>query len=142
MKNLLSWTNKNIKQEELHPLIILAVFVYEFLSIHPYQDGNGRLSRLLTTLLLLRQGYDFMQYASMEIEIEKRKKEYYKALMSGQINRGTEKEIINEWILFFLETLASTINKLEDRYTKIKHKKATLIIDKKNCFNLFKKPSP
>ena len=126
MENLIMWTNKNFEKEELHPLIIIGTFVYEFLSIHPYQDGNGRLSRLLTTLLLLRQGYDFMQYASMEIEIEKRKKEYYKALMSGQKNRGTKKEIINQWILFFLDTLEVTINKLEDRYAKIKDKKSYL----------------
>ena len=126
MEALISWTNENIKKEELHPLIIISVFVYEFLSIHPYQDGNGRLSRLLTTLLLLRKGYDFMKYASMEIEIEKRKKEYYKALRSGQKNRGTKEEIINEWILFFLGTLEATINKLEDRYAKIKNKKSYL----------------
>jgi len=126
MENLISWTNENIQKEELHPLLIISVFVYEFLSIHPYQDGNGRLSRLLTTLLLLRQGYDFMKYASMEIEIEKRKKEYYKALMSGQKDRGTKEEIINEWILFFLGMLEATINKLEDRYAKIRNKKSYL----------------
>ena len=126
MENLIAWTNVNFEQETLHPLITIATFVYEFLSIHPYQDGNGRLSRLLTTLLLLRHGYDFMQYASMEIEIEKRKKEYYAALMNGQKNRGTEKEIINQWILFFLEMLEATVKKLEDRYEKIKIKKGYL----------------
>ena len=126
MGNLISWTNDNFEQEELHPLLIIGTFVYEFLSIHPYQDGNGRLSRLLTTLLLLKKEYDFMQYASMEIEIEKRKKDYYKALMSGQQHRGTDKEIINEWMIFFLETLEATINKLETRYAKIKYKKSYL----------------
>ena len=126
MESLILWTNNNFEKEELHPLLIIGTFVYEFLSIHPYQDGNGRLSRLLTTLLLLKEGYDFMQYASMEIEIEKRKKEYYKALMGGQKNRGTKKEIINQWILFFLDTLEATINKLEDRYDKIKNKKSYL----------------
>lgn len=126
MENLIAWVSEHLDKEELHPLIIIATFVYEFLSIHPYQDGNGRLSRLLTTLLLLKEGYDFMQYASMEIEIEKRKKEYYKALMNGQKNRGTKKEVISHWILFFLETLEATINKLEDRYDKIKNKKSYL----------------
>jgi len=142
MKSLVSWTNENIKKEELHPLIIIAVFVYEFLSIHPYQDGNGRLSRLLTTLLLLRQGYDFMKYASMEIEIEKRKKEYYKALMSGQKNRGTKKEIINEWILFFLGTLEATIKKLEDRYAKIKNKKSYINDRQKELLQFIQKSEP
>lgn len=142
METLIFWTNENIKNEELHPLIIIAVFVYEFLSIHPYQDGNGRLSRLLTTLLLLRQGYDFMKYASMEIEIEKRKKEYYKALMSGQKNRGTKEEIINEWLLFFLETLEATINKLADRYAKIKNKKSYLNDRQKEVFQFIQKNEP
>lgn len=142
MEKLISWTNENFEKEELHPLIIIGTFVYEFLSIHPYQDGNGRLSRLLTTLLLLRQGYDFMQYASMEIEIEKRKKEYYKALMNGQKNRGTKKEIINDWILFFFGTLESTINKLEERYAKIKNKRIYLNDRQKAIIEFIKKNEP
>ena len=126
MKDLIHWVNACFEKEELHPLIVISTFVYEFLSIHPYQDGNGRLSRLLTTLLLLKNNYDFIQYASMEIEIEKRKKDYYKALMNGQKDRGTDAELINEWILFFLSTLENTIKKLEDRYEKIKDKKSYL----------------
>lgn len=126
MEDLMVWTNKSFEEEELHPLIIIGTFIYEFLSIHPYQDGNGRLSRLLTTLLLLKQGYDFMEYASMEIEIEKRKKEYYQALMNGQKNRGTENEIINDWLLFFLDTLELTIAKLAYRYNQIKNKRSYL----------------
>lgn len=126
MKSLILWTKKSLENEEIHPLIIIATFVYEFLSIHPYQDGNGRLSRLLTTLLLLKSQYDFMKYASMEIEIEKKKKDYYKALMNCQKNRGTKKEIIGEWIIFFLDMLEATILKLEERYTQIKDKKSYL----------------
>jgi Fic family protein len=126
MEYAISWTNTQLKTEALHPLIAIATFVYEFLSIHPYQDGNGRLSRLLTTLLLLKNNYDFMQCASMEIEIEKRKKDYYKALMDAQKHRGTEQEIINNWLLFFLETLEAAINKLEERYAAIKNKKSYL----------------
>jgi len=142
MENLISWTNKSLKNEELHPLIIIGTFIYEFLSIHPYQDGNGRLSRLLTTLLLLRQEYDFMQYSSMEIEIEKRKKDYYQALMSGQKNRGTSKELINEWIIFFLETLEATINKLEDRYEIIKNKRSYLNERQKELIIFIKENEP
>lgn len=126
METLISWTNENLKNEEIHPLIVVATFVYEFLSIHPYQDGNGRLSRLLTTLLLLKTEYDFMKYASMEIEIERRKKDYYRALMNCQKNRGTDKEIIGEWITFFLDMLEATIVKLEERYSEIKDKKSYL----------------
>lgn len=142
MENLIQWTNKNFENEELHPLIIIGTFVYEFLSIHPYQDGNGRLSRLLTTLLLLKQGYDFIQYASMEIEIEKRKKDYYKVLMNGQKDRGTEKEIINDWILFFLGTLEATIKKLEDRYVKIKDKKSYLNDRQKKILDFIRNNEP
>ena len=64
MIELVEWTNLQWNEKAIHPLIVLAVFVYEFLSIHPFQDGNGRLSRLLTTLFLLQQGYEFMQYIS------------------------------------------------------------------------------
>ena len=142
MENLIQWTNKNFENEELHPLIIIGTFVYEFLSIHPYQDGNGRLSRLLTTLLLLKQGYDFIQYASMEIEIEKRKKDYYRALMNGQKDRGTEKEIIDDWILFFLGTLEATIKKLDDRYVKIKDKKSYLNNRQKKILEFIRNNEP
>jgi len=114
------------KTEEIHPLVSTAMFIYEFLSIHPYQDGNGRLSRLLTTLLLLKSQYDFVQYASIEYEIEKRKQEYYRALMAGQKNRYSQTENITDWILFFLETLKLTIQKLEENYLSIKDKNSYL----------------
>ena len=142
MNTLISWTNECFEKQEIHPLIIISTFVYEFLSIHPYQDGNGRLSRLLTTLLLLKSGYDFIQYASMEIEIEKRKKDYYKALMDGQKDRGTDKELIHDWLLFFLETLETTIKKLEERYDKIKHKKSYLNQRQKEVQQFIKENEP
>jgi Fic family protein len=123
MKELLSWTIKSIKTEEIHPLIIVGTFIYEFLSIHPYQDGNGRLSRLLTTKLLMQQGYDFVQYVSFEHVIESRKEEYYKALMEGQKNRYSEAEKIDTWLKFFLECmidLTARLNKKYMTYSKIK----------------------
>jgi len=126
MANLITWTNKNLKSKDIHPLLVVGAFVYEFLSIHPFQDGNGRLSRLLTTLLLLKNDYDFIQYASMEYEIEKRKKKYYNALMDGQRNRYKKTEKIDQWIVFFLDTLEKTIDKLEERYQFIKEKKSYL----------------
>lgn len=126
MDNIIGWISRVLTNEEVHPLISIATFIYEFLSIHPYQDGNGRLSRLLTTMLLLRSHYDFVQYASIEYEIEKRKKEYYKALMAGQKNRYSKSENIKEWILFFLATLKLTIDKLEENYLSIKDKKSYL----------------
>ena len=81
MTQLIEWYNND---SSTYPLIRTALFVYEFLSIHPFQDGNGRLSRLLTTLLLMKGGYVWIEYVSFEHEIEHRKKEYYKKLMEAQ----------------------------------------------------------
>lgn len=126
METIIEWTNNSIAKDEIHPLVVIGAFVYEFLSIHPYQDGNGRLSRLLTTLLLLRSNYDFVQYASVEFEIEKQKKGYYRALMAGQKDRYSKKEKIDHWILFFLRTLKKTILTLEHLYQGIQDKKSYL----------------
>ena len=102
MEALLTWVNERFEKADMHPVMITAAFVYEFLSIHPYQDGNGRLSRLLTTLLLMQQEYEFVQYISFEHIIEERKEGYYRALMEGQKNRYKVTEKIDKWILFFL----------------------------------------
>ena len=116
MEQLVEWTNSEFKKSELHPLIIIAAFVYEFLAIHPFQDGNGRLSRLLTTLLLMQHNYDFVQYVSCEGLIEERKKDYYKALMTGQKNRYKATENIDKWTVFFFDCMTSLIGKLEQKY--------------------------
>lgn len=116
MEELIRWTKERVKQEDMHPVMIVAAFVYEFLSIHPYQDGNGRLSRLLTTLLLMQQRYEFVQYISFEHIIEERKDDYYRALMEGQKNRYKENEKIDRWILFFLDCLVTLIRRLEAKY--------------------------
>lgn len=121
MSELIFWINTTFKEEEIHPLIIIAVFVYEFLSIHPFQDGNGRLSRLLTTLLLLQQNYLFVQYVSFEKVIEDSKKEYYKALMEGQKERNTEKEKLDNWVLYFLDCMTILIQRLEKKYEVFKN---------------------
>jgi Fic family protein len=116
MVNLLLWIEKRERKNDLHPLLIVAVFIYEFLSIHPYQDGNGRLSRLLTTLLLMKKDYLFIQYVSFENIIETRKDDYYRALMDGQKNRNTKKEKIDNWIFFFLDSIQTLIVRLEAKY--------------------------
>lgn len=110
MRRLMEWFSI---ETEVHPLIGCAAFVYEFLSIHPFQDGNGRLSRLLTTLTLLQKGYKWIQYVSFEHEIENRKKDYYISLRSCQAQRPNED--ITDWIEFFLEALLSVQLKLEHR---------------------------
>ena len=122
MFELIEWTNIQWNEKAIHPIIVLAVFVYEFLSIHPFQDGNGRLSRLLTTLFLLQQGYEFMQYISFENHIENNKKQYYDALMSGQRKRIAQEEIIDKWLVFFLESLKTLTEKLDKKYDVFKQK--------------------
>jgi Fic family protein len=122
MFELIEWTNFQWNTKTIHPLIVLAVFIYEFLSIHPFQDGNGRLSRLLTTLFLLRQGYEFIQYISFENHIENHKKAYYDALMTAQRTRITQNDIIDKWLLFFLESLKTLTEKLDKKYDVFKQK--------------------
>ncbi len=120
MLELIEWTNKQLEQKEIHQLIVIAGFIYDFLSIHPFQDGNGRLSRLLTTLFLLQNDYSFIQYISFENHIEQNKKAYYEALMTGQKNRGTDNERIDLWLVFFLESLKTLTEKLEQKYDVFK----------------------
>jgi Fic family protein len=100
MRNLVDWYDKD---DITHPIVKCAIFTYEFLSIHPFQDGNGRLSRLISTLLLLKKGYKWIQYVSFEHEIENRKVEYYKILRSCQALRPNEN--ISEWGNFFFDAL-------------------------------------
>ncbi len=116
MESLLVWYNRQINEGIMHPLLCIGGFVYEFLSIHPFQDGNGRLSRLLTSLLMLQSEYDFIQYISFEHQIESTKKRYYQVLMDAQQHRGTEEETIDQWVLYFLDCLEVLIKKLEKKY--------------------------
>lgn len=102
MNQMFDWYKND---SETHALVKTALFSYEFVSIHPFQDGNGRLSRLLSTLLLLQNGYKWIQYVSLEHEIENRKNEYYRVLRSCQANRPSEN--VNEWIEFFFSVLRS-----------------------------------
>lgn len=114
MRQLINWYKTD---RETHPLVKCALFSYEFVSIHPFQDGNGRMSRLLTTLLLLRHGYKWVQYVSFEHEIENRKLEYYRVLRSCQSQRPQEN--VSEWLRFFFESLENIQKQL---MTKLEHK--------------------
>jgi len=107
IRNLLNWYNS---ETEVHTLIKIASFVYDFLSVNPFQDGNGRLSRLISTLLLLKNGYKWIQYVSFEHEIENRKNEYYQVLRSSQAQRPNED--VTDWILFFLNCLSNIQSQL------------------------------
>lgn len=110
MRHLVDWYSSDT---DTHPVIKAAVFVYDFLSIHPFQDGNGRLSRLLGTLLLLKAGYTWIQYVSFEHEIESRKAEYYRVLMQCQRQRPGED--IYPWVLFFLDCLCKISDQLMNK---------------------------
>jgi len=90
-----------------HPLILVANFVFEYLAIHPFQDGNGRTSRLLTNLILLKLGYKFTSIISHEKLIESNKADYYLALNKTQRTWKSEKEDISEWLVFFLKIVNS-----------------------------------
>lgn len=112
MEHLIRWSNDAIREETVHRLLVIAVFVVCFLAIHPFQDGNGRISRVLTTLLLMRFGYEYVPYSSLESVIEDNKDLYYKAL------RQTQKTLLNDstdwekWCLFFLKCLKKQKDKL------------------------------
>lgn len=105
MQALIEWTNRSFKQNEIHPLLIIAIFTVHFLAIHPFQDGNGRISRILTTLLLLQNGYLYVPYSSLEAIIEQNKEGYYLALRKAQgtLDRGDKN--LETWLLFFLNCM-------------------------------------
>jgi Fic family protein len=105
MTELVAWTNDLLQTQRLHPLLAIAIFVVVFLEIHPFQDGNGRLSRILTTLLLLRLGYAYIPYCSLESTIEQNKEGYYLALRKSQKTIRTAAPNWQPWTLFFLRAL-------------------------------------
>lgn len=105
MAELIAWLNDARELGRIHPLLMIAVFVVVFLEIHPFKDGNGRLSRVLTTLLLLRAGYAYVPYSSLESVIEKSKENYYMALRQTQGTIRTEAPDWQPWLMFFLRSL-------------------------------------
>ncbi len=122
MEELVKWARKAIDEDAMHPLLIIAVFNVVFLAIHPFQDGNGRLSRILITLMLLRAGYDYVPYASLEHIVEDSKDLYYKALRRTQISLKTASVDWEPWLRFFLRCLKKQKSnlelKIEDKKTK------------------------
>ena len=105
MRELVDWAQDQLSRGTLHPLIVIGIFVVAFLAIHPFQDGNGRLSRILTTLLLLRAGYTYVPYGSLESIIEGSKEAYYLALRQTQVTIRTLKPDWRPWLMFFLNAL-------------------------------------
>lgn len=124
MAELVSWVNdereKGPTSEKLHPLLVIAIFVVVFLEIHPFQDGNGRLSRVLTTLLLIQAGYAYVPYSSLESVIELNKEAYYLALRQTQGTIRTEAPNWQPWLVFFLRSLAEQVRRLEKKVEREK----------------------
>ena len=105
MRELVDWGRAELSRRTLHPLIVIAIFIVVLLAIHPFQDGNGRLSRILTTLLLLRAGYTYVPYSSLESVIEGSKEAYYLALRQTQATIRTSEPDWGPWLMFFLGAL-------------------------------------
>ncbi len=111
MQELVDWTTDAFEKNRFHPLLLIANFIVEFLKIHPFEDGNGRLSRVLTNLLLLRSAYQFIQYVSHEQIVERRKDEYYIALRKSQETFKTDHDTISPWLNFFLSVVREQATK-------------------------------
>lgn len=113
MGDLIGWANTEMESRRLHPLLVIGIFVVDFLAIHPFQDGNGRLSRILTTLLLLQAGYAYVPYSSLESVIEQSKDRYYLALRQTQGTIGDDAPDWQPWLGFFLHALQQQMARLQ-----------------------------
>jgi Fic family protein len=126
MAELVAWTLAEREKALLHPLLITAIFTVVLLEIHPFQDGNGRLSRVLTTLLLIQSGYTYVTYSSLESVIEVNKEAYYLALRQTQGTIRTDSPNWQPWLVFFLRSLAEQVRRLEKKVEREKLILATL----------------
>lgn len=126
MVELLTWVKDERNEAALHPLLIIAIFVVVFLEFHPFQDGNGRLSRVLTTLLLIQAGYAYVPYSSLESVIELNKETYYLALRQTQGSIRTDAPNWHPWLVFFLRSLAEQVRRLETKVERERFVLATL----------------
>ena len=120
MTELIAWVDAQRESRLLHPLLIAAIFVVVFLEIHPFQDGNGRISRALTTLLLLQSGYAYVPYSSLESVIEFNKEAYYLALRQTQGTIRADAPNWQLWLAFFLRSLAEQVRRLEKKVEREK----------------------
>ena len=125
MQELVAWLKEASELKRLHPLLMIAAFVVTFLEIHPFQDGNGRLSRVLTTLLLLQAGYAYVPYSSLEGVIENSKEGYYLSLRQTQSSFRTETPNWQPWLMFFLRSLQQQKRRLA---VKVEREKSALAV--------------
>ncbi len=120
MTEAVDWVRESLETRKLHPLLVTAIFIVVFLEIHPFQDGNGRLSRILTTLLLLRAGYAYVPYSSLESVIEQSKEDYYLALRQTQGTIRTDTPNWQPWVFFFLRALQQQMKRLAKKVEREK----------------------
>ena len=120
MAELMEWFNRETRSNRHHILILIAVFVVRFLAIHPFQDGNGRLSRVLTTLCLLKAGYLYVPYSSLERIIEDNKDGYYLSLRRAQSTLYADNTRLGDWLTFFLQSLKTQTDVLSRKLEREK----------------------
>ncbi len=120
MTEVVTWFNALLAAKRLHPLLAVGIFIVVFLEIHPFQDGNGRLSRVLTTLLLLRAGYAYVPYSSLESIIEQSKEGYYLGLRQTQGTIRSDAPDWQPWIIFFLRALQQQMKRLAKKIEREK----------------------
>ena len=120
MTEVVGWAREELESRQLHPLLVIAIFIVVVLEIHPFQDGNGRVSRILTTLLLLRAGYAYVPYSSLESVIEHSKEGYYLALRQTQGTIRTDTPNWQPWVLFFLRALQQQMKRLAKKVEREK----------------------
>lgn len=121
MAELVAWLNEARELRRIHPLLIVAVFIVTVLEIHPFQDGNGRLSRVLTTLLLLQAGYSYVPYSSLESVIENSKEGYYLALRQTQGSIRSDAPDWQPWLMFFARALQQQKRRLAAKVEREKN---------------------
>ena len=120
MAELIGWFNAERQAGQLHPLLLIGIRIVVFLEIHPFQDGNARLSRVLTTLLLLQAGYAYEPYSSLESVVEQSKEAYYLALRQTQGTIRTRAPNWQPWLMFFLRALAEQVRRLDRKIEREK----------------------
>lgn len=120
--------NRVIGNLELEPLIAIPIFIHDFLCIHPFNDGNGRMSRLLTTLLLYRSGFNIGKYISLEAKIAKNKDLYYDALSASQDGWHEGKDDPTPFIKYLLGTILAAYRDFEDRFALVETKNSAFEI--------------
>ena len=118
MKELVEWYQNETERRQIPQLILIGIFLVTFLAIHPFEDGNGRLSRVLTTLMMLRAGYGFLPYCSLESVIEESKQGYYAALRLTQKTLDSDSPDWEPWLKYFLKSLTWQKNRLEKKIEK------------------------